>query len=247
MPGTSTVLMACPARFRFDVVGMQPAIVFITGTDSGVGKTLLTALLVRFLRGRGVPAAALKPICSGGRSDARLLRAASGGLLTLDEINPWHFRAPVAPSLAARRERKRVKRSQVVAYLRRLQKRFDVLLIEGAGGLLSPLGDDFNSRDLIASLRATPIIVGSNRLGVVNQVLLTLEALSPSTAARACIVLMSPPRSDAATRTNAGLLAEHFDEERIFQLPWLARQFDLVRGSEDLRVHRVLRKLASKF
>jgi dethiobiotin synthetase len=123
-----------------------------------------------------------------------------------------------------------VKRSQVIAHLRRLQKRFDVLLIEGAGGLLSPLGDDFNSRDLIASLRATPIIVGSNRLGVVNQVLLTLEALSPSTAARACIVLMSPPRPDAATRTNAGLLAEHFDEERIFQLPWLARQFDLVRG-----------------
>ena len=247
MPGTSTVLMACPARFRFDVVGMQPATVFITGTDTGVGKTLLTALLVRFLRGRGIPAAALKPVCSGGRSDARLLRAASGGRLTLDEINPWHFRAPVAPSLAARRERKQVKRSSVVAHLRRLQKRFDVLLVEGAGGLLSPLGNDFNSRDLIASLRATPIIVGPNRLGVVNQVLLTLEALSPGAAARACIVLMSPPRPDAATRTNAGLLAEPFVEERIFQLPWLGNQFDLVCGLEDLRVHRVLRKLASKF
>jgi len=239
--------MACPARFRFDVVGMQPATVFITGTDTGVGKTLLTALLVRFLRGRGIPAAALKPVCSGGRSDARLLRAASGGRLTLDEINPWHFRAPVAPSLAARRERKQVKRSSVVAHLRRLQKRFDVLLVEGAGGLLSPLGNDFNSRDLIASLRATPIIVGPNRLGVVNQVLLTLEALSPGAAARACIVLMSPPRPDAATRTNAGLLAEPFVEERIFQLPWLGNQFDLVCGLEDLRVHRVLRKLASKF
>jgi dethiobiotin synthase len=234
-------------RFRFDVVGMQPAIVFITGTDTGVGKTLLTALLVRFLRGRSVRAVALKPVCSGGRSDARLLRAASGGLLTLDEINPWHFRAPVAPSLAARRERKRVKRSQVIAHLRRLQKRFDVLLIEGAGGLLSPLGDDFNSRDLIASLRAMPIIVGSNRLGVVNQVLLTLEALSPGTAARACIVLMSPPRPDAATRTNAGFLAEHFDEKRIFLLPWLGRQLKLVRGLEGLRVQGVLRKLASTF
>jgi dethiobiotin synthetase len=239
--------MACPARFRFDVVGMQPAIVFITGTDTGVGKTLLTALLVRFLRERGVPAAALKPVCSGGRSDARLLAAASGGRLALDEINPWHFRAPVAPSLAARRERKQVKRSQVVTHLRRLHKRFDVLLVEGAGGLLSPLGNDFNSRDLIASLRATPIIVGPNRLGVVNQVLLTLEALSPGAAARACIVLMSPPRPDAATRTNAGLLAEPFVEERIFQLPWLGNQFDLVCGLEDLRVHRVLRKLASKF
>jgi dethiobiotin synthetase len=243
MPGTSTVLMACPARFRFDVVGMQPANVVITGTDTGVGKTLLTALLTRFLSERGVNVAALKPVCSGGRSDARLLRAASGGLLTLDEINPWHFRAPVAPALAARRERKRVKRSQVVAHLRRLQKRFDVLLVEGAGGLLSPLGNDFNSRDLIASLRAVPIIVCPNRLGAVNRVLLTLAALPPGAATRAHVVLMSPPKPDAATGTNAGLLAKHFDEERIFQLPWLGGWFDLDRASQDLRVKRTLRAL----
>jgi dethiobiotin synthetase len=164
-------------------------------------------------------------------------------LLTLDEINPWHFRAPVAPLLAARRERKRVNLLQVVAHVRALQKRFDVLLVEGAGGLLSPLGDDFNSRDLIASLRATPIIVGSNRLGVVNQVLLTLEALSPGAATRACIVLRSPPKPDPATRTNAGLLAEHFDEERIFQLPWLGGRLELRRASKNRQVKQTLRAL----
>ena len=235
--------MACQPCFRFDVVGMQPAIVFITGTDTGVGKTLLTALLVRFLRGHGVPAAALKPVCSGGRSDARLLRVASGGRLTLDEINPWHFRAPVAPVLAARRERKRVKRSAVVAHIRGLQNRFDVLLIEGAGGVLSPLGDDFNSRDLIASLRALPMVVCPNRLGAVNQILLTLAALPLAAATRAHVVLMSPPKPDVATRTNAGLLAEHFDEERVFQLPWLGGQIDLDRASQDLRVKRTLRAL----
>jgi len=150
---------------------------FITGTDTGAGKTVLTALLTRFLRERGVHAAALKPICSGGRADTRALHAAMDGTLTLDEINPWHFRAPVAPVLAARKENRRVKLSQVLAHTRALQKRFDVVLVEGAGGLLSPLGENFNSRDLILALCATPIIVAQNKIGVVNHVLLTLEAL----------------------------------------------------------------------
>ena len=129
---------------------MRRSTFFITGTDTGVGKTVLTALLARYLRERGVKAAALKPVCSGGRDDARVLHAAMrNGALTLDEINPWHFRAPVAPLLAARRERKRVRLAEVLAHVRAMQKRFDVLLVEGAGGLLSPLGEDFNSRDLI--------------------------------------------------------------------------------------------------
>ncbi len=169
--------MACRRHFRFDSAGMKRTTFFITGTDTGVGKTVLTALLARYLRERGVNAAALKPVCSGGRDDARVLHAALNGALTLEEINPWHFRAPLAPVLAARRERKQVKLPQVVAHLRAIQERFDVLLVEGAGGLLSPLGEDFNSRDLIESLGATPIVVCPNRLGAVNQVLLTLEAL----------------------------------------------------------------------
>src|SRR5271169_6741054 len=96
---------------------------FITGTDTGVGITVLTALLTRFLRERSVNAAALKPVCSGGRADARALRDALNGALTLDEINPWHFRAPIAPLLAARRENQRVKLSQVLAHARTMQKR----------------------------------------------------------------------------------------------------------------------------
>ena len=188
---------------------------FITGTDTGVGKTVLTGLLTRFLREQGVNAAALKPVSSGGRADARVLRAALGGTLTLDEINPWHFRAPVAPLLAARRERKRVTLSDVLAHVRAVQKYFDALLVEGTGGLLSPLGDDFNSRDLLAVLRAEPIIVSRNRLGAVNRVLLTLEALPPGFRARARVVLMAPRKPDAATGSNATLLAEFLGAQRI--------------------------------
>jgi len=86
---------------------MKQMTIFITGTDTGVGKTVLTVLLAQFLRQRGVNAAALKPICSGGRDDARKIFTAVSGALSLDEINPWHFRAPIAPLLAARKENKK--------------------------------------------------------------------------------------------------------------------------------------------
>ena len=150
---------------------------FITGTDTGVGKTVLTALLTRFLRERGIKVGALKPVCSGGRADARVLHAAMNGALTLDEINPWHFRAPIAPLLAARKKNRRIKLPQILAHTHMIQRRFDILLVEGAGGLLSPLGENFDSRDLISTLRAIPIVVAQNKLGIVSQILLILEAL----------------------------------------------------------------------
>ena len=238
------VLMACQRHFRFDVAGMKRTNFFVIGTDTGVGKTVLTALLTRHLRERGVNAVALKPVCSGDRADARALHTASAGALTLDEINPWHFRAPMAPLLAARRERKRVALAGVLAHVRAVQKRFDVVLIEGAGGLHSPLGENFDSRDLIAALRATPVVVCPNRLGAVNQVLLTLAALPRSASCRARVVLLSPSKPDASTKTNASLLAEFLDAKRIFCLPWLGRHFDPEKVLKDSRVQRTLRALA---
>jgi len=217
---------------------------FITGTDTGTGKTVLTALLTRFLRERGVHAAALKPVCSGGRADARALHAALAGALTLDEINPWHFRAPVAPSLAARRENKTMKLPQVLAHILALQKRFDVVLVEGAGGLLSPLSEDFDSRDLISALRATPIIVAPNKLGVVNHILLTLEALPESVRPKAKIILMSPPKPDTATGSNIELLEQFVPPGKIQSLPWLGERFDASAALKKSRVRRALSALA---
>ena len=216
---------------------------FITGTDTGAGKTVLTALLARFLRKRGANVAALKPVCSGGRDDARILRVASADVLTLDEINPWHFRAPIAPLLAARRERRRVKLAEVLAHVHAMQKRFDVVLIEGAGGLLSPLGENFDSRDLLTALPATPIVVGPNRLGGVNQILLTLGALPKSFQRKARVVLMSPRKPDTATASNTKLLAEFFDAKRIFTLPWPGRQFAVEQVLRNPAVSRPLRAL----
>lgn len=200
---------------------MAAQILFITGTDTGVGKTVFATLLTRHLRAQGVPVAALKPICSGDRDDARVLRLAAGKVLTLDEVNPWHFSAPLAPLLAARKERKRVRLREIVAHVRRVGKPFEVVVVEGAGGLLSPLGEGFDSRDFIVALRAKPIVVCSNRLGAVNQTLLVLEALPRAVAARAPVVLVSPRKPDSASRTNAKLLAEILGARRVLVLPRL--------------------------
>jgi len=215
--------------------------IFITGTDTGVGKTVLTALLAGFLRERGVRVAALKPVCSGGRDDARRLHAALRGALTLDEINPWYFRAPLAPLLAARREKKTVKLAAVAGHIRAVRKNFDVVLVEGAGGLLSPLGEDFNSRDLMTALRARPVIVAPDKLGVVNQILLTLEALPDGLRAKARVVLMTLPKPDAATGSNAGLL-EELSVHNICRLPRFGAGFS---AAEVLRQPPVRQTLAA--
>ncbi|MGO8766163.1 MAG: dethiobiotin synthase [Limisphaerales bacterium] len=219
---------------------MKP-IFFIAGTDTGVGKTLISCLLVKFLRERNVNAAALKPVCSGGRDDARAIVAAMDGALTLDEINPWHFRAPLAPVLAARREKRKIKLPEVLAHVRAMQRRFDVVLVEGAGGLLSPLGERLDSRDLIVGLRARPVIVAPSKLGVVNHVLLTLEALPRKARSEARVVLMSASRPDVSAAANAKLLAEFIAPGWIFVLPRFAKNF--LGETRKGRVAAILKKL----
>lgn len=198
------------------------SIYFITGTDTGVGKTVLTALLVRHLRECGVRALAVKPFCSGGRDDARLLRKAQADEVPLDAINPWHFRAPLTPLLAARREKRKVQPAEVLQFIRSAATRCETLLIEGAGGLLSPLGEGFDARDLIVALKARPIIVCPNRLGAVNQVRLVLAALPARVTQASKIVLMQTAGSSLATRTNPSLLKEFLTRNQVVTIPRLA-------------------------
>ena len=106
----------------------------------------------------------------------RAFTRAQDGEVTLEEINPWFFRAPLAPVLAARMTGRKVRIDDVVKHLKWCARRAEVLLVEGAGGLLSPLGEGFDSRDLIHRLSARVIVVAPNRLGAVNQVRLVLAA-----------------------------------------------------------------------
>ena len=204
---------------------------FVTGTDTGVGKTVMTAALIRQIQDKGIDGLAIKPISSGARLDARLLRSAQEGRLSLPEINPWHFRAPLTPMLAARAEGQPLSLKAVEEFVRSTAVRCRLLIIEGAGGLLSPLGEGFDARALIRRFQARPIVVCANRLGAVNQAALAMNALGTAMHSKTCLVLMQlHPRKDLATRTNRDCLQELFPRTTIIEIPYVASQEGQLRG-----------------
>jgi dethiobiotin synthetase len=221
--------------------------IFITGTDTGVGKTVIAALLTGFLLQRGSRIAALKPICSGDREDGRILRAAADNCLSLDEVNPWHFKMPLAPLLAAKMERESVRLPAVLGHVRAVQRRFEVTLIEGAGGLLSPLGGapgrTFNSRDLIKNLAAMPILVAPNRLGTVNAILLSLEALPSPRRKQAQICLIGTPHPQLAQASNPALL-KRLVTQNVHCFPWFGADFSLAGVLKNSAVRKALKTMA---
>ena len=186
----------------------SPRIIFITGTDTGVGKTLLTGLLLHHLRQNGCQALAMKPFCSGSKADTEFLRAAQDGELTLDEITPFFFAEPLAPLVAARRHHRSIRLQEVLLRIRRVADSCQCLLIEGIGGLLVPLGECFTVRDLIAKLGCEVIVVSRNRLGTINHTLLTVGALQHAGMRRLITVLMSCSEGDYSTTSNCGILAK---------------------------------------
>src|SRR6201999_2532709 len=162
---------------------------FITGTDTGVGKTYFTAWLVRTWRNQGRNAAALKPLSTGDRQDAVLLRKASDDALPLDEINPHHFCEPAAPLLAARLENRSVDFSVINREILSLCSRFSPCAVEGVGGWRTPLAPSYDVRDWARDLALPVVVVALNRLGVLNHTLLTVESIRAAGLTCAGIIL----------------------------------------------------------
>lgn len=220
----------------------------MVGTGTGVGKTVLSVLLTRRLieRGQG-RVAALKPLCSGGRGDVRHLRAAAENVLPLDTVNPWHFREALSPAVAARRAGRPIRGEEVVEAIRRVgAEGFDLVVVEGAGGLLSPLAESFDGRDLLVALRATPLLVASNRLGVLNDVFLSWEALPARLRARATVVVMEPARADRASRTNVPVLMERLGEPSVVVFPFVPDWQAIHTKPLPARVRKALDQVADR-
>jgi dethiobiotin synthetase len=226
---------------------MPARIIFVTANDTGAGKTVLTSLLARRLLDQGRHVRALKPVCSGGRSDARRLSLALRHTVDIDALNPWYFAAPIAPVLAARKEGKRLRLKSLAAFIRGAAASCELLLVEGAGGLLSPLGENCSSLDLIEHLRARPVVVCPNRLGAVNQIALVLRALPLRLRSRAVVVLMAPRKADAATSSNAPLIREVTGNKPV-EFPRVLKPADLTGALQESKIRRavdtVLRRLA---
>ena len=204
-------------------------------TDTGVGKTVVSVLLTRQWLANGTRVAAVKPFCSGGREDAEALWEAQGRRIGIDDINPWFFREALTPLLAARREGRRLGLVEAVGFLRTAAAGREGLLVEGAGGLLSPLGEEFTGRELIARTQAIPVVVCPDRLGAINQARLVFAALGTSARSRARLVLVSQSAPDSSTRSNATLLREILGADRVFRVPWLTQSPLSVRIPQGIR------------
>jgi len=161
--------------------------IFITATGTDVGKTFVVASLIRLLRQMGRTVDAIKPIVSG--YDATLAAASDPGVLigalglpfspeAIDRVSPWRFRAAVAPDLAARREGRSIDVDAVVAYCQgAIERRPDILLIEGVGGIMVPLDDHRTILDVMMALRVPLILVTGSYRGTISHTLTALDSL----------------------------------------------------------------------
>ncbi len=151
---------------------------FITGTDTGVGKTLITAALAGALKDLGCDVGVMKPAQSGvedGRdSDAGLLIRAAGITDPWEQVVPYSFQAPLAPMVAAELEGKQLQKQVVIAAYRSLALKHRLMLVEGAGGLMVPLAGDFLVAQLALELSLPLLIVARPNLGTINHTLLTI-------------------------------------------------------------------------
>lgn len=158
---------------------------FIAGTDTGVGKTLITSALVYRFAQSGLRSAGMKPVAAGCEwQDGRLLSedvvqllAASNVAVDLDLINPYAFAPPIAPHIAAEKEGVTIDLARIKQAYHALQAEVDSVMVEGVGGFCVPLGPDTDTADLALALGLPVLLVVGMRLGCINHALLTLEAI----------------------------------------------------------------------
>lgn len=161
----------------------QPSGCYITGTDTGVGKTLVTGALAVCLARRGVDVGIMKPIETGvsselsSPSDGTLLNTLNHQAENLERVSPYRFLFPLAPLDASRKEHLPIQFSRIRSIYFDFAKRYDFLLVEGVGGVMVPLTEHLSVRDLIQQLGIPCIVVSRALLGTVNHTLLTLHAL----------------------------------------------------------------------
>jgi dethiobiotin synthase len=217
--------MKTPVQLKFyrlrNLPDMRSKTIFITGTDTGVGKTVLTACLLHHLLESGKDVLAIKPFCSGSRADVELLQAVQGSRLPDQEMNPFYFSEPVAPLVAARKTRRKILLSEVLKSIRGVERQCECLLIEGSGGLLVPLGEGYMVVDLIQQLQCTVLVVARNRLGTINHTLLTVQALRSRAPEQIKVILRDEVKPDISARTNRTILAETLAPIEVLPFPFL--------------------------
>ncbi len=206
--------------------------IFITGTDTGVGKTVIAAAIVRALKNRGLSVGVMKPVETGCGRRGEGLYPADGAFLKymaetetpLTEITPYRFETPVAPLTASEIEGGAVSADEILEGYERMAGEHDFMVVEGVGGLMVPLSEDFLVSDLIRLLDLPVVVVARNTLGVINHTLLTVRAAENEGIPLSGVVINHTrrPEGDVAEETNPGVLERLLAPPVIGVFPCLA-------------------------
>lgn len=208
---------------------------FVTGTDTGVGKTVVSAILINVLKLQGLKTCAMKPFETGALregeslipSDGLFLKDASGMEEPVNYVTPVSLEKPLAPMVAAEIEGVDIDMDRVWKAYNFLQKRYEAMVIEGVGGLLVPIKKDYFVIDMIKDFGFPVIVVSRPGLGTINHTLLTLrELLLKGLSVRGIIFNYSrPPEGTLAEETNPSVIARLTDIPVIGTIPYL-KSFD---------------------
>jgi dethiobiotin synthetase len=200
---------------------MRPLLV--TGTDGRVGKTWVACALGRALSRAGRRVVAIKPVETGCREPGRAMEDGARLAAATGQTDPrealYRFAAPLAPALAAEAEGETIDLDALVLRIEALGEGADSVLVEGAGGLLTPITWEWNAVDLARTLGATALLVGVDRLSAINHALLGLSALELAGLEVTGLVLTPPAEPDASTGANAAAIARISGIDRVAELP----------------------------
>ena len=204
---------------------------FVTGTDTGVGKTLATAALLRRLRDAGVIVAGMKPIAAGAiagpegpaNEDALVLQSESSVRHPYAIVNPWLFEPAIAPHIAAAESATPIDTARIMAAHERLSAGADVVLAEGAGGFLVPLDSNRSCAELPSILGMEVILVVGLRLGCLNHALLSVEAIASRGLTLAGWIGNSIDPAFARREANLATLGSRITAPCIGVIPWMAK------------------------
>lgn len=195
--------------------------IFVTGTDTDVGKTIISSGLAAVLKEKQIDVGVFKPLLSGisredPASDTSLLKQLSETPLTPEEITPFEFKEPLAPYVAGKIEGKNIKLEDVVRHWEKIRNKHEFFIVEGAGGISVPLGEHFLVSDLMKAIRLPIVIVARPNLGTVNHIFLTVQYAKSLGLTIAGIVINGiSDHPDLAEKTNPELI------EKLCEVPIL--------------------------
>lgn len=202
--------------------------VFVTGTDTGIGKSFVTGGICRLAHAEGLRVGVMKPVetgCDPDPEDALFLAEQAGNPDPLEDVCIYRFAPPISPETAARQAGVQIEFERITTALKRVRREKDLVLVEGAGGLLVPLDERRKMADLAAEIGGRVLLVVGSRLGMINHALLTISETRRRGLELVGIVInqVVPSSSgDRSLETNVEDLGRHTDERIFGALPYVS-------------------------